>query len=321
MGKLAALGVAFVLVPVLLLGAGAITVLHAVFGTGTGGGLNCSAPGVTASGAAGYGSEQMANAATIVAVGKQMQIPQHGWVVAIATAMTESGLRNLNYGDRDSLGLFQQRPSQGWGSPAQIMDPIYSATKFYQHLIAVDGWQRMSVTTAAQTVQRSGFPDRYANFEQAAREVVGAVHGIPCTTTGTGECATIQAPSAAAVAALNFVCSQRGLPYLWGGDGAAAGGFDCSGLTKAAYAAAGIRLPRTAQTQYQAGPRVPTGQAILPGDLVFFGSGPSAVTHVGIALSADSMVNAPHRGAVVRIERIWRSTFLGVTRPAALGAA
>ncbi|WP_420843997.1 M23 family metallopeptidase [Lentzea albidocapillata] len=144
---------------------------------------DCSAVGSTTTGVAGYDSDQMANAATIVAVGKQMIVPTRGWVIAIATAMQESGLRNLGYGDRDSLGLFQQRPSQGWGTPAQIMNPTYSATQFYKHLLAVPGWQAMSLTNAAQTVQRSGFPNAYARHEHAARIIVAAVHNATCSTT------------------------------------------------------------------------------------------------------------------------------------------
>jgi cell wall-associated NlpC family hydrolase len=107
------------------------------------------------------------------------------------------------------------------------------------------------------------------------------------------------------------------LTELPSGQAQVAGGFDCSGLTKAAYAAAGIDIPRTAQTQFNAGPRVPPGQPVAPGDLVFYGSSPSSVTHVGIAISSTQMINAPHRGAVVRIEPIERSTYLGATRPAA----
>lgn len=124
---------------------------------------------------AGYGPDQLANATTIVAVGKQLNIPERGWVVAITAAIQESGLRNLSYGDRDSLGLFQQRPSQGWGSPAQIMNPPYAATQFYQHLLAVPGWQQMSVASAAQAVQRSAFPNAYATHEQVARLIVAIV--------------------------------------------------------------------------------------------------------------------------------------------------
>jgi cell wall-associated NlpC family hydrolase len=99
------------------------------------------------------------------------------------------------------------------------------------------------------------------------------------------------------------------------------GGFDCSGLTTAAYAAAGVQIPRTAQAQYDAGPHVPLGQPVLPGDLVFFGAGPTAVTHVGIAVSDSYMINAPDQGTVLRIERVWRSNFLGATRPAVAGVA
>ncbi|WP_020640029.1 bifunctional lytic transglycosylase/C40 family peptidase [Amycolatopsis balhimycina] len=144
-------------------------------------------------------------------------------------------------------------------------------------------------------------------------------------------CGAVQASNSAAQAAITFACDQLGLPYVWGGNGPeltelpngqtqVRGGFDCSGLTKAAYAAAGIQIPRTAQSQYNAGPRVPAGQPVLPGDLVFFGSGSRAVTHVGIAVSAEEMVDAPDRGLVVRVERIWRSNFVGAARPAAVQA-
>jgi murein DD-endopeptidase MepM/ murein hydrolase activator NlpD len=120
----------------------------------------------------GLTSEQIANAKTIIDVGKQRDIPPYGWTVAIATAMQESTLRNLNYGDRDSLGLFQQRPSAGWGSPAQVTDPVYAASKFYEGLAKVPRWQKMPVTVAAQTVQRSAFPLAYAKHERLAAAVV-----------------------------------------------------------------------------------------------------------------------------------------------------
>ncbi|CAM4024294.1 hypothetical protein KIPE111705_36895 [Kibdelosporangium persicum] len=131
----------------------------------------------------GYGPDQLDNAATIVAVGRDMGIPERGRVVAVATALQESGLRNLNHGDRDSLGLFQQRPSMGWGSPVQIMSPSYSARKFYERLRSVPGWQQMSVTTAAQAVQRSGFPAAYARHENSARAIVDAVDSAGCAAS------------------------------------------------------------------------------------------------------------------------------------------
>jgi cell wall-associated NlpC family hydrolase len=271
----------------------------------------------------------MSNAAVIVAVGKQMGVPEPGWVVAVAAALQESGLRNLNYGDRDSLGLFQQRPSMGWGTREHITIPSYAATKFFERLQATPNWQRMSVTDAAQTVQRSGFPHAYAKQEGTARAIVAAVSGVRCkpaptgtgTGAGAGNCDTIQTASPTAMTAINWACGQQGVPYLWGGNGPETrgkGGFDCSGLTKAAYAAAGIQIPRTAQTQYDAGPRLPAGQPVLPGDLVFFGSGPTAVTHVGIAISGKEMIDAPETGATVRTEPIWWSTFVGATRPATM---
>src|SRR5205823_10322367 len=116
-----------------------------------------------------WDSSQVANAAIIVAVGQQSHVPPRGWVIAVATAMQESSLTNLGdlgaRNDHDSLGLFQQRPSQGWGTPAQILDPRYSARKFFEHLLAVSGWEKLPLTVAAQRVQLSAYPDAYAKHE------------------------------------------------------------------------------------------------------------------------------------------------------------
>jgi hypothetical protein len=121
--------------------------------------------------------EQAANATTIAAVGKRMGLPDHAVTVALAAAFQESGLHNLSHGDRDSLGLFQQRPSQGWGTPSQIMVPSYAAGAFFQRLAAVDGWQAASVANAAQQVQRSAAPDAYAQWEAEARVLAQAMTG------------------------------------------------------------------------------------------------------------------------------------------------
>ncbi|GHE77261.1 hypothetical protein GCM10018771_69270 [Streptomyces cellulosae] len=120
-------------------------------------------------------AEQVPNAQTIVAAGLSLDVPKKGQIIALATAMQESRLRNLNYGDRDSLGLFQQRPSQGWGSAQQIRDPVYASEQFYKHLLKVDGWQQMTVTQAAQAVQKSGFPDAYAQWESLATALQSAI--------------------------------------------------------------------------------------------------------------------------------------------------
>lgn len=127
--------------------------------------------------------EQRRNAEVIVAVGKERGLPPRAWVIAIATALQESTLVNLDYGDRDSVGLFQQRTSQGWGTVDQIMDPRYSAGKFYEVLenkvVDVDpGWERRPLTRSAQIVQRSGFPQAYAKWETVAAEAVLAVQGV-----------------------------------------------------------------------------------------------------------------------------------------------
>ena len=125
-------------------------------------------------------SEQVANAATIAQVGLDRGLPERAVVIALATAQQESRLRNLDYGDRDSLGLFQQRPSSGWGSPEQVQDPVYAANKFYDHLVRVPGWETGRLTEIAQKVQRSGFPEAYQQWEELATKVAAAqVSGLP----------------------------------------------------------------------------------------------------------------------------------------------
>ncbi|MGX1675632.1 C40 family peptidase [Streptomyces sp. NPDC055400] len=120
-------------------------------------------------------TEQIPNAKTIQATGVAMKVPARGQIVALATALQESGLRNLDYGDRDSLGLFQQRPSQGWGTATQVRDPVQASTKFYEELLSVSGWQSMTVTQAAQAVQQSGSPDAYAKWHPLATALQKAI--------------------------------------------------------------------------------------------------------------------------------------------------
>jgi hypothetical protein len=116
--------------------------------------------------------EQLANAQSIIATGKKLGIPPHGIAIALATAAQESSLRNLPGGDRDSVGLFQQRPSQGWGTVAQLRDPEFAATQFYNALKKVPNWQNLPLTVAAQRVQRSAYPDAYAKWEPLANALV-----------------------------------------------------------------------------------------------------------------------------------------------------
>lgn len=124
--------------------------------------------------------EQAANAATITAVAVARGLPPRAASIALATAVQESGLRNIDYGDDagpDSRGLFQQRPSQGWGTQEQIMDPVYAANAFYDALVRVEGYQELPITVAAQTVQRSAYPDAYADHEPEGRAFASALTG------------------------------------------------------------------------------------------------------------------------------------------------
>jgi LysM repeat protein len=138
------------------------------------------APAAPATSTSALTAEMTTNARTIISVGRSLGVPDYGIVIALAAALQESGLRNLHYGDRDSLGLFQQRPSTGWGTAAQVLDPTYASRLFYggphnpnagntKGLLDIAGWQSKTVTNAAQAVQRSGFPDAYAKWESTAR--------------------------------------------------------------------------------------------------------------------------------------------------------
>ncbi|MFC4063376.1 peptidase M23 [Actinoplanes subglobosus] len=136
-------------------------------------------PAPVASPAGRWSDEQLANVRLIVTIGTERRVPDQGLVIAVATAMQESRLRNLKGGDRDSIGLFQQRPSQGWGTPKQLSDPAYQTNKFYDKLLDVRGWQQMRLTEAAQAVQISAFPEAYAKHTDAATSLVGTVREVP----------------------------------------------------------------------------------------------------------------------------------------------
>lgn len=121
--------------------------------------------------------EQTHNATIIVGVAAQRQLAPRASTIALATVYQESGIRNLDYGDRDSLGLFQQRPSQGWGTPEQVQEPYYASGKFYDALVKVDGWQTGDVNDVAQAVQRSGHPNGYARHVENARRLASSLTG------------------------------------------------------------------------------------------------------------------------------------------------
>ncbi|MER6047286.1 bifunctional lytic transglycosylase/C40 family peptidase [Streptomyces sp. NPDC001793] len=140
-------------------------------------------------------------------------------------------------------------------------------------------------------------------------------------TTARRYTAIAPLPTSSAAKAVAFARAQLGVPYVWGGDGPSDGGFDCSGLTQAAYHAAGIRLPRVAQAQYDTGHQLPKGTQLAPGDLLFFGPGPHRIIHVALYIGEGKAIDAPHPGAVVRQgpARTTASSFQGATRPTAHG--
>jgi hypothetical protein len=155
--------------------------------------------------------DQMANAATITAVGIRRDVPERAVTVALATALQESKLTNLDGGDRDSVGLFQQRPSQGWGTAAQISDPRYAAGKFYAALLHVPNWSRLTITEAAQAVQHSSFPGAYEKWSTDAQVLSAALMGDKSAAV---TCSISDKPSSRGPKALDDLTSI--LRHDWG---------------------------------------------------------------------------------------------------------
>ncbi|WP_052028993.1 NlpC/P60 family protein [Streptomyces aurantiacus] len=286
--------------------------------------------------------EQIPAAKVIVATGAELGVPARGQVIALATALQESGLRNISHGDRDSVGLFQQRPSMGWGSRQQIMDPVYASTRFYRALKSVKGWERMPVTAAAQKVQKSGTPDAYAKHEPLAtalqRAIAPRLGTAPAQPLGPGsgtagalagcgagpdgsQYGTIEAgklpkgyriPANAnpkARIAIQWALKQLGGHYQWGGSCTKPLGTsptercDCSSLMQRAYGIAGIQLGRTTYAQVTEG-RPGSATAPQPGDLLFSGGSTSSPRHVAMAIGDGLLVHAPRPGRVIEVGKI-----------------
>ncbi|MCW2856992.1 MAG: hypothetical protein JWR52_2607 [Marmoricola sp.] len=138
----------------------------------------------------GLDPDQGQNAALIAAIAARRGLPARAVSIALATAYQESKIRNLDHGDRDSLGIFQQRTSQGWGTPSQILDPHYSINKFYDALVRIPGYETMQITEAAQLVQHSGYPQAYEAHAPDARALASALTGY--SPNGTFTCVVNQ---------------------------------------------------------------------------------------------------------------------------------
>ena len=319
---------------------------------------------VVASASGGFGTwsvTQVDRAAQIVAAGQTLDVPERGMIIGLAVAMRESSLRNLANsnvpssldidinndgvgGDHDSVGLFQQRPSPpegegAWGTVAELMDPTISATKFFNTLLDVDGWEDMELTVAAQKVQVSAYPDAYAEWEDDATQLLDHVidqdmSNTECVIDGDGiELDAAALPSGFSLpadtnfgilVAVGWALDQLGTPYSFGGDctdadsGDPAHECDCSSLVQQAYAAAGITIPRITTDQVRAGSAVSLAN-IAPGDLVFIpgSEGTSnSPRHVGMYIGQGYIAQAPHTGDVVKITNLadWEDDIAAIRR-------
>jgi len=261
--------------------------------------------------------EQVAVAAAIVRIGQQRQLPPRAWQVALQAGMTESRLHNLSYGDRDSVGIFQMRPSTGWGSVAQLQDVDYQVNAFYggqevppgnPGLLDLSGWEQLRPGDAAQAVERSAFPDRYHTWEALAASLIEQLGGVE-NASGCIQAAGLPGdvpppPDGVVGSAINFALAQLGKPYVWGATGP--NSFDCSGLMLRAYESAGIQLPRVSRQQFNAGAKLSVANA-APGDLLFWAydpSDPRTIHHVAMYLGGGQIVEAQQTGVPVHIRAV-----------------
>lgn len=210
-----------------------------------------------------YSTERAANAALISATAVDRQLPPRAASIALATAFQESRLENIDYGDRDSIGLFQQRPSQGWGSEEQIMDPIYAANAFYDVLETVPGYEGADINDVAQQVQRSGHPEAYRDHETEGRLYASALSGqsgpnLVCTLGDVGATVspeqvrgqlTRQFPRAAESGRIStaLAAASSAAPQLPAGAGATALVIDPGGDETLGWAVANWAVARAAE--------------------------------------------------------------------------
>jgi cell wall-associated NlpC family hydrolase len=217
--------------------------------------------------------------------------------------------------------------SAGAGGPMQFL-----ASTWQEYGVSVNGgppdrWNAAdAIFAAARYLRANGAPqelERAIFAYNHSQEYVAEVLRWASRYEREARVLSTPAVSSTAGRALAFALEQRGVPYLYGGESRT--GYDCSGLVQAAYRAAGISLPRTAQEQYDAGPHLPAGERLQPGDLIFFGQSTGNVEHVGIVVAPGEMVDAPHTGTVVQVQTFpitvgakWgEEVYVGATRPAA----
>jgi cell wall-associated NlpC family hydrolase len=259
--------------------------------------------------------------------------PGLDWTVLAAIGKIES-----DHGRSALPGVHSGQNQAGAGGPLQLLQPTWTGILAHHHIppggasppsrynphdAIYAAAYYLCDNNAAHDLQAAVFA--YNHSHQYVTDVLAqAARYTDPTVTGSVACDAVfpaeeldTAPTAAAAVAVTFACEQLGKPYVWGGNGNP--GFDCSGLTHAAYAAAGLDIPRTAQTQYNTGPLLPAGTPLQPGDLIFFGT-PSKIHHVGISLGGPRMIHAPDVDQVVQIADYRTfSDLAGASRPDAAG--
>jgi cell wall-associated NlpC family hydrolase len=325
LAKLAVGAAAVLLFIPIMLGQGVSAVVDALFGSSSNTTVDCTKP-----------IADIPPEYCLLYVTAVPNCPGLDWTVLAAIGKVET-----DHGRSKLPGVHEGENSAGAGGPMQFLAPTFNnviaahqippggadpPSRYNPHdaihaasfLLCDEGVRRGDLRAAISAYNHDN------SYVDMVLQQVGKYIEAAATSVGNGDCNAIQAPNAVTLAAINYACGQRGLPYVWGGNGPDGGhaGFDCSGLTKAAYAAAGVTLPRTAQTQFNAGPRVPAGQPLLPGDLVFYGT-PGNIHHVGLYIGGGLMINAPTFGQPVQIEkyRYNGDDYTGATRPAASIAA
>jgi hypothetical protein len=279
---------------------------------------------------------QTRNAATVINVARTRALPPRAAVIAVATAIQESSLNNLRHGDRDSVGLFQQRPSQGWGSTDQLTDPVYAASAFYGTLTAIPDWQTKPLADVAQSVQRSAHPSAYAKWEQAASALVTRAWGTHAVTSIFAGCDTDRRhddPTTAfkvdnprtptqAIAAARAAAGQTGWHRMCDRFVANSYGYAYSGSATANEH--WIRLVDAGHTH-------PGDNSPPPGALLFYDNG-DAAGHVALYLgkdlvaSNDILDSHPGEGKIAIVHRAdltdgpWRLRYRGWAAPSFPGA-
>ena len=265
-----------------------------------------------------FSKPQLSNAMSIIQAGNEAGVGAQGQKIALMTALQESTLRNLaNPGvagsmdlahegtgsDHDSVGLFQQRPSMGWGTVQEIMTPSKSASVFYSRLKDVQGWESMPPGRAAQSVQRSATPTAYDKWEPTAGALMASLAGSSCTLKPVGAPRGQMAIGTAGVsggraAILAYAQAQVGKSYVWAAEGPDS--FDCSGLTMMAYAQAGIALEHSSSAQLLAGEHISASEA-QPGDLLWWPG------HIAIYTGGGRMIGAQTPAEGVREMAVYGS--------------